>query len=107
MRYTFPFLPEKLLGDVKLLLNPAIVTAASSLQMKLVIDLLMLLYCTVKVQTEPGSIVVAYLAIQLGHSKCSWPFMQPGSFSKGIAEREKSVAVVRRARSCSMQINRL
>ena len=54
--------------------------------MKLVIDLLTLLYCTVKVQTEARSIVVSYLAIQLGHSKYSWSFMQPGSFSKGIAQ---------------------
>jgi len=37
--------------------------------MKLVIDLVMLLYCTVEAQTEPRSIVVAYLAIQVGHSK--------------------------------------
>ena len=31
---------------------------------------------------------MAYLAIQVGHSKYMWPFMQPGSFSKGIAERK-------------------
>ena len=54
--------------------------------MKLVIELLIFLYCTVEAQTEPRSIVVAYLAIQVGHSKYSWPFMQPGSFSKGIAQ---------------------
>ena len=54
--------------------------------MKLVIELLMFLYCTVEAQTEPRSIVVAYLAIQVGQSKYSWPFMQPGSFSKGIAK---------------------
>ena len=86
MRYTFPFLPEKLLGNVKLFLNPVIATPTSSLQMKLVIELLMFSYCTVEAQTEPRSIVVAYLAIQVGHSKYSWPFMQPGSFSKGISQ---------------------
>ena len=47
MRYTFPLLPEKLLGNVKLLLNPVIATATSSLYMKLVIELLMFLYCIV------------------------------------------------------------
>ena len=86
MRYTFPLLPEKLRGNGKLLLNPVIATATSSLYMKLVIELLMFLNCTVEAQTEPRSIVVAYLAIQVGHSKYSWPFMQPGSFSKGIAQ---------------------
>lgn len=86
MRYTFPLLSEKLLGNGKLLLNPVIATATSSLYMKLVIELLMFLNCTVEAQTEPRSIVVAYLAIQVGHSKYSWPFMQPGSFSKGIAQ---------------------
>ena len=54
--------------------------------MKLVIELLMFLYCTVEAQTEPRSIVVAYLAIQVGHSKYGWPFIQAGSLSKGIAQ---------------------